>query len=352
VASIELKNNTTLSDFGKPYIVAEINTSHFGILDTAKKMIERAKAIGCDCVKFQSWSSETLYSSTYYAENPIAKRFVNKFALSNEDLIEVATHAQALDMAFASTPYSNREVEVLLNECNASYIKIASMDLNNYPFLDFVGRTGSPIVLSTGMGDTHEILKAVETIERTGNKKIAILHCTSIYPTLDSAVNLNNILGLRKNFPNYPIGFSDHSVGTQIASAAVALGACMIEKHFTLDKSRIGMDNQMATEPQEMELLVSNCHSVFEALGTEQRVVGDVELEQRKKMRRSIVFVNDLPVGALLTERDVDFKRPGTGYSPEQLTEVIGRRLVKDAIADTLLTSEHIFEKEMDSTNS
>ena len=344
MTTIELSDSTILGDFHKPYIVAEINTSHFGNMETAKEMIVQAKEAGCDCVKFQSWSAETLYSKTYYDENPIAKRFIKKFAFSEVELAEVAEYSKKTGIAFSSTPYSRSEVDFLLEKCNVPYIKVASMDLNNYPFLDYIARTGTPIVLSTGMGELEEIKKAVETIEKIGNKNICILHCISIYPSETSTIRLNNILGLRENFPDYPIGFSDHSLGTEIASAAVALGACMIEKHLTLDRTKIGMDNQMAIEPEEMVLLVRNCHNVQIALGDTRRIVFPAEMEQRKKIRRSIVAVNDLKAGTKLTVEDLDFKRPGTGLPPDKINELVGKILLRDIEGDTLIMEADISE--------
>ena len=344
MATIRLQDSTVLSDFNRPYIVAEINTSHFGNMETAKEMIDQAKKAGCDCVKFQSWSMKSLYSKSYYDENPIAKRFFNKFAFSDADLTEVAEYSKKSGIAFSSTPYSKVEVDFLLEKCNVPYIKVASMDLNNYPYLDYIARSGTPIVLSTGMGELEEIQKAVETIEKTGNKNICILHCISIYPPEISTIRLNNILGLRENFPDYSIGFSDHSIGTEMASAAVALGACMIEKHFTLDKTKIGMDNQMASEPEEMALLVRNCHNVQMALGDTRRIVLPAEMEQRKKMRRSIVAVKDSKAGTKLTADDLDAKRPGTGLPPDKISELVGKTLLRDIKGDTLITEADISE--------
>ena len=344
MATIRLQDSTVLSDFNRPYIVAEINTSHFGNMETAKEMIDQAKKAGCDCVKFQSWSMKSLYSKSYYDENPIAKRFFNKFAFSDEDLAEVAEYSKKSGIAFSSTPYSKVEVDFLLEKCNVPYIKVASMDLNNYPYLDYIARSGTPIVLSTGMGELEEIQKAVETIEKTGNKNICILHCISIYPPEISTIRLNNILGLRENFPDYSIGFSDHSIGTEMASAAVALGACMIEKHFTLDKTKIGMDNQMASEPEEMALLVRNCHNVQIALGDTRRIVLPAELEQRKKMRRSIVAIKDTKAGTRLKTDNLDVKRPGTGLPPDKINELVGKTLIRDIEGDTLITEADISE--------
>ncbi len=332
-----LRDSTELNDFARPYIVAEINTSHFGNIETAKEMISKAKEVGCDCVKFQSWSAETLYSKTYYDENPIAKRMFTKFSFSEEDLAEVAAHSNACGIAFSSTPYSNSEVDFLLNRCNAPYIKVASMELNNYLFLEYIAKSGAPIVLSTGMGDMEEIKKAVDVIEKAGNKYICLLHCISIYPPETSTIHLNNILGLREEFPDYPIGFSDHSDGTEMASAAVALGACLIEKHFTLDRSRIGMDNQMAIEPDVMATLVQGCHNVQVALGEKQRKVLPEELEQRSKMRRSVIAVRDLKAGDRLELDDLGVKRPGTGIPPEKIDQLVGKILLRDIEADTLI---------------
>ena len=325
-----------------PYIVAEVNSSHNGDMATAKKMIEEAANCGCDCVKFQSWSSESLYSQTYYLENPIAKRFVKKFSLAEEQLAQLASYCKDLGVAFASTPYSHKEVDFLVDVCKVSYLKIASMDLNNYPFLDYIARTGLPIVLSTGMGELQEIDRAVETIEQAGNSEICLLHCTSIYPSEPEIINLRNITGLQKRYPHYCIGFSDHSLGTEIAAAAVAFGACLIEKHLTLDKTKIGMDNQMAVEPDEMKLLVSQCHRVYEAMGEEERKVSRLELEQREKMRRSVVYARDIPAGKVLCKGDLDVKRPGTGVAPEHLEDYVGCVLRRDVAKDTLLRNDDV----------
>lgn len=344
MGTIRLRDSTVLSDFNRPYIVAEINTSHFGSTEMAKEMIDQAKEAGCDCVKFQSWSAETLYSKTYYDENPIANRMFKKFAFSEAELAEVAEYSKKRGIAFSSTPYSRAEVNFLLEKCNAPYVKVASMDLNNHLFLDYIARSGAPIVLSTGMGELEEIHRAVETIEKAGNKNICLLHCVSIYPPEISTIRLRNISGLRKEFPNYPIGFSDHSIGTEMASAAVALGACMIEKHFTLDRTKIGMDNQMASEPEEMALLVRNCHNVQIALGDTRRIVLPAEMEQRKKMRRSIVAVKDLKAGTKLTADDLDVKRPETGLPPDKISELVGKTLLRDIEGNTLITEADISE--------
>lgn len=345
MAKCTFRDATVIGDYLKPYIVAEVNTSHSGSIETAKEMIDRAKEAGCSCVKFQSWTTESLYSKTYYAENPIAKRFVQKFSFSEAELMEVARYCKEVGIAFASTPYSEAEVDFLVDKCEAPFIKVASMDLVNYPFLEYIGRRGAPIVLSTGMGTMGEVHKAVAVIEKTGNKNVCMLHCISIYPPEISTIHLNNILGLRKEFPNYPIGFSDHSLGTEMATAAVALGAALIEKHLTLDRTKIGMDNQMATEPDEMAQMVRHCENVHIALGGMERVVLPAEIEQRKKMRRSVIATRDLPAGTVLTRADLSAKRPGTGIPVERINELVGKTLMRDVKADTLIFDMDLHEK-------
>ncbi|NQZ70907.1 MAG: N-acetylneuraminate synthase family protein [Lentisphaeria bacterium] len=344
LALCNLGGNRVLQDYGEPYIVAELNSSHRGDVALARNMIESAKKAGCSCVKFQSWSTESLYSKTYYRENPIAHRFIDKFALEEDQLKELANYCKECDIDFTSTPYSKKEVDFLVEKCDVPYIKIASMELNNYQFLDYIARKEVAIVLSTGMGTMDEIQKAVQTIVSAGNEDICLLHCVSMYPPKISTIRLNNIQGLRNEFSDFPIGFSDHSNGTEMCIAAVALGAAMIEKHFTLDKSIIGMDNQMATEPEEMAALVQNCHNVYNALGETERIVTIDEHEQRKKMRRSIVATKDLKSGMVLQEEDLDTTRPGTGIPPEEIKRLLGKKLKNDVEADTLIFHEDILD--------
>lgn len=339
---ITLRNGRLIGDYLRPYIVAELNTSHFGELTIARQMIDQAKAAGCDCVKFQSWSAETLYCEGYYKENKIAKRMVTKFALSNEQLKELAVYAQQIEIDFASTPYSIEEAVFLVEECSVPFLKIASMELNNPHYLAQLGRLGVPLVLSTGMGELEEIIAAARTILATGNNQLIILHCTSIYPANPDIIRLQNVVGLRSEFPSFPIGYSDHSIGTAIPSASVALGACLIEKHFTLDSSRIGMDNQMATEPEEMQAMVKACHCVYEAMGGAGRILGEKEREQITKMRRSIVSRFRLQPGDILTESAIEFKRPGTGIPPTQYLKVLDRKVARHIDAGMIINEDDL----------
>tara|TARA_B100000575_G_C23064530_1_gene612900 strand:- start:99 stop:1130 length:1032 start_codon:yes stop_codon:yes gene_type:complete len=340
--SVILNDGAKLTNFGKPYIVAEMNTSHFGKIENAKEMILKAKKAGCHCVKFQSWTTDSLYSQTYYDENPIAKRFIKGFSFSENQLLELVEYCKEIDISFASTPYSESEVDFLVDKCKAPFIKVASMDLNNHVFLEYIGKKNIPIILSTGMGEMHEIESAIEVLEATNNKNICILHCVSIYPPEISTIRLKNISGLMEKFPNYPIGFSDHSIGIEIPIASIALGACMIEKHFTLDKSKIGMDNQMAAEPDDMKILIDGCMNVNSALGERTREVLEAELEKRIEMRRSVVSRKDLQSGTKLKLSDLDLKRPGTGIPADKIFDLVGKTLKKDISKDLIILEEDL----------
>ena len=338
MAKIILDNHKIIGDYLKPYIVAEVNSSHNGDVNIAKQMVMSAKECGCDCVKFQSWSAESLYSKTHYEQNPVAKRIIQKFSFSEEKLFEIAQYCNDLEIDFSSTPYSEKEVDFLVNECNVPFIKIASMEINNYDYLHYIASKNKPVVLSTGMADMGEIEKAIQIFEDVGNTKIVLLHCVSIYPAQPSIINLNNIHGFREAFPKYPIGFSDHTLGSEIASASIAMGACLIEKHFTLDNTKMGMDNNMATEPEKMKELVRYCHNVYQSMGTQTRVISQQEQEQRQKMRRSVIATQNLAKGTVIEKTHLGLKRPGTGFSAENLHKLIGRSLCNNVEKDALLT--------------
>lgn len=322
---MKLNNGVVIENYGKPYFIAELNTSHFGKVDTAKEMIVAAKQAGCDCVKFQSWSANTLYSNTYYRQNPVAKRFVDKFSFAPEQLKELAMFAKEQGISFASTPYSNEEADFLIEQCEVPFIKIASMEINNFPYLEHVARTGSAIILSTGMADQEEISRAVQTILAAGNPNVCVLHCVSIYPAAADTIHLNNMLTFRQLYPQQPIGYSDHTLGLATPVAAVALGAPIIEKHFTLDAKKIGMDNQMAMEPDEFGAMITACNAAWQSLGSATRTVSQAELAQRANMRRSVVSKRLIPAGSVITHDDLTFKRPGDGYSPAQIDAVVGQ---------------------------
>lgn len=354
MAKLRLRNGTYISDYGKPYIIAELGSNHNGDMELAKRMIDEAKAAGCSCVKFQSWSKDTIFSKKVYEDNYFLnddyrnradytlEEIVDVFSVSETELYSMYEYCKQIEIDFTSTPFSKREVDFLVEQCDVPFVKIASMDLNNYPFLRYVARKGVPIVLATGLSDAAEIDRAVRIIEGEGNREICLLHCISIYPPKFEDINLNNLIGLRTMFPDYPVGFSDHSLGVEIPSAAVALGACIIEKHFTLDKEMFGWDHKISADPDEMRVLVQCANNINQALGTTRRVVCDEEIARRDAFRRSIVAARDLKKGTVLTEDDLDLKRPGTGLPPERLDWLIGKVLNNDVAYDELLKEEDI----------
>ena len=318
------------------YFIAEFNTSHFGDVALAKKMIDNAKDIGVNCVKFQSWSSTSLYSQSYYSQNPMAKRFVKKYELSEDELLELSDYCQTVNIDFLSTPYSVKEAEFLLDTCKAGAIKIASMEINNLEYLKVIASKNTQIFLSTGMASLEEIRDAVNVILSNGSSKLCIFHCISQYPTDLCDANILNVKMLKDEFPEVEIGYSDHTLGNEAAMAAVALGATVIERHFTLDSKRIGMDNNMATEPKEFGELITCRKNIKQALGNYNRTVSDEEFSQRSNMRRSVVYARDLSPGHIITPADICVKRPGTGIVPTDASSVLGRKLCKDVTGDTL----------------
>ncbi len=318
-----------IENYGKPYIIAEMNSSHNGKIEVAKQMIDEAIACGCNAVKFQSWSAESLYSKNYYDENVIARRMVQRFSLSPDNLKELACYSREKGIHFSSTPYSEEEVDFLIDECNADFIKIASMDINNYDFLEYIAKKNRPLILSTGMATFDEVSNAMRIVEQY-QEKVCILHCVSVYPVENEGINLTRLQQLKDMFVEYPVGFSDHTQGSVAAVCAVAMGSPIIEKHFTLDSGKIGWDNQMATEPEQMKILVDSCNEAYKARNMSSESIAVKEAKQRSMMRRSIVAKRALTAGKRLSKEDLDAKRPGIGIPPSEMCKIVGRVLRRD----------------------
>jgi N-acetylneuraminate synthase len=314
-----------------PYIIAEVGANHNGNMDLCRKLIDAAVACKADAVKFQSWSSSSLSSRTGY-KGPLKESDVQQYELSPQNQREAAEYCAKKDITFCSTPFSRAEVDLLF-ELGAPFFKIASMDLNNHPFLRYVAAKGRPIVLSTGMGTLGEITAALEVIRSTGNDQVVALHCVALYPPQYAQLNLRNIPMLA-DVLGIPVGFSDHSLGPSCSLAAIALGACVIEKHFTIDKKMEGWDHAISADVADMTMLVQEGRHIHEALGTRERRVTSEEREKARYMRRSLVLVKAKRAGDVLREEDVDFKRPGTGIRPDELSYALGRKLARDLPAD------------------
>jgi len=215
------------------------------------------------------------------------------------------------------------------------------MDINNYTYLRYLAKTKSAIIISSGMANFDEITKAIKLLESEGASNVILLHCISIYPAAPELINLNHIKFLKESFPNITIGYSDHTLGIEVGIASVAMGACVIEKHFTLDSSVIGMDNQMAMEEKELTQMVTSIKNTFYALGTQEKIVSEEEIAQSKKMRRSLVASKKMKVGDILTEDCLEAKRPGTGICVSEWDTYLNKKIIKPILKDSLLTKEH-----------
>ncbi len=331
-------NGRKVGEGHPPYIIAEIGSNHNGDMQLAKELVDAAKEAGADAAKFQSWSNKTLISKAEYARNThyddTKKHFgslfemVDKYQFTPEQHYEIAEHCQKRNIDFMSTPFANDEVDLLL-ELNVPAIKIASMDVNHLLLLKKAASSAKPIILSTGMANLAEIAQALNTLKDNGAKEISLLHCISIYPPDYPDIHLNNIIGLKESF-GLTVGFSDHSFGTAIPLAAVALGASIIEKHFTLDKNLEGWDHDISADFEELKTICSESKNIFAALGNKTRKVSQAELDKRKRFRRCAVINKDLKAGHIIKQEDLDFKRPGTGIHPDQYQFIIGRTLKHD----------------------
>lgn len=343
----KITKNKELYNYCEPYVIAELGANHNGDMELAKKLILSAKEAGAHCIKFQSWSKESIFSRQKYEENCFLgddyrdrtdftmEELVDAYSMSEQELKEMKDYADELGVDFTSTPFSKAEADFLVDELKVPFLKVASMDVDNLPFLDYLARKGLPIILSTGLSDLSEIDVAVRTIESAGNQELILLHCVATYPPKDEDVNLRKMETLRLQYP-YPIGFSDHTIGTSVPLAAVALGACVIEKHFTLDKTMPGWDHAVSAEPSDLKEIVENSKRVHTALGN-SRVVHVEDHERRREFRRSIVTTREIKAGEVLTEQDLDYKRPGTGISPSEVRYVIGRKVAKQIGEDRVI---------------
>ena len=325
-----------------PYVIAEIGANHNGDIALAKRMIDEAKYCGADAVKFQSWSAASLISRSEFGRNTryadkdrhfgSLLEMVEAYQLTPLQHHELAHYCAELKIHFLSSAFSPEEVDLLV-EVGVPALKIASMDVTHPLLLRKMAETGKPVLLSTGMSSMAEVASAVDTLRGAGCGELAILHCVSLYPPSDTDFNLRNI-GMLETAFQVPVGFSDHSLGTAIALGAVALGACVVEKHFTLDKSMPGWDHWMSADPQELDTLCTGARQIHQALGSTARIVGRAELDKRDKFRRCIVLKDSVLAGRKLRLADLDFKRPGTGIAPTDYLYVVGRTVRRDLEAD------------------
>jgi sialic acid synthase SpsE len=351
MSSIIKIGNKEIYNFSKPYVIAEIGANHNGDMNLAKQMIDAAVNCGADAVKFQSWTPKTLIAKEEYDRNQkyddspkkhfgSLKEMVEKYYLREEQHYELKAYCYTKKVDFCSTPFSEYEVD-LLEKCQVPFFKVASMDINNFQLLNYLADRGKPVILSTGMATLSEVDRALELLAKKGCKEMALLHCISIYPPAYEDINLNNITMMQKTF-GIPIGFSDHTIGFSIPLASVALGSCIIEKHFTTDKNLPGWDHEISADPHEMEIICRESSNIAKSMGTFVKVVSKAEQEKKMKFRRSAVFTKNLKSGHVLTIDDLTSKRPGTGISPDLIDQLIGRKLTVDIEEDMLVKWDYI----------
>jgi sialic acid synthase SpsE len=333
------------------YVIAEAGANHNRDLPTALRLIEVAVEAGADAVKFQTYTAEGLYSR----QTPDMRYLKEKGLLDNRESVwelikrveipwewheELARHAASCGITFFSTPFEEAAVDVLESVGVPAY-KMASYEVNHYPLIERVARTGKPVLISTGMASLGDIERALDAAAAAGAHDLMVMHCAVNYPPRFADLNLRAITTMRSAF-GIPVGWSDHTPGHTADVVAVTLGACAIEKHFTLSRDQPGPDHPFALEPSELAAMVGAIRETEEALGSSVKRVTDAEADLFRLGRRSIVAARDVPAGGELTLADLAIKRPGFGIPVDALDQVVGRHVVRDVVGDQVLQWEDL----------
>lgn len=322
------------------YIIAEIG-GNFTDYEVAVKLIDQAKESGADAVKLQTYTAETISSkhAMFDMENTgvvSQTEYFKKFELTEELHEKVYAYAKKKGLDIFSTPSHITDVE-MLERLETDIYKIGADDVTNLPFLKKVARLNKPIMLSTGMCTLEEVKDAVNAILEEGNDDIIIMHVVSLYPTAPQYVNLEAIKTLQREFPQFVIGYSDHTLGVDSCIFAAVMGAKVIEKHFTYDKNADGPDHMLSATAEEMKVLVEKVRLYEKMRGNGiKKPMGD-EVKNRRNNRKSIVCVRDLKKGDVISEGDIDIKRPGNGIPPKYFDLIIGKKMARDIAEDTVL---------------
>ncbi len=332
----------TIGEYSKSFIIAEAGVNHNGSIEMAKKLVNAAKEAGADAVKFQTFKTKNLVTKNakkaeYQIKNSGEEsqyEMIKKLELSDSEFQEIAKYAESKGIIFLSSPFDTESVD-LLDEMNIPAFKIASGEITNFPLLKHIAKKHRPVILSTGMSTIGEVEEALNLIEKY-NDDIILMHCLTNYPAKKEDANLNVIKTLEYTFKRH-VGFSDHTSGIEMSVAAVALGSCVIEKHFTIDKNLPGPDHKASLEPQELSEMVKAVRNVEKGLGNGIKKPTNDEIKIKKLVRKSIVAKKDILKGSILTEEMLTIKRPGTGIEPKYLDELVGRELIDDVKKDDLL---------------
>ena len=335
---------------GNPvFIIAEAGVNHNGSLEMAKRLVDAAVKAGADAVKFQTYKTENVVSKTapkarYQEETTdLAEsqyEMLKKLELTEQDFAELVDYCKQRDILFISTPHDQESIDTL-EELGGNVFKVGSGDITNIPYLRYMAGKGKPIILSTGMSTLGEVEEAVNTIFSGGNQDLILLHCVSNYPAAVEDCNLRAMRTLETAF-DLPVGFSDHTLGIEVSIAAVAMGAKVIEKHFTLDKEMPGPDHKASLEPGELSAMVNGIRKIEKALGNGIKKPAKRETDTIKVSRKSIVAKMDITKEEILTADHLTIKRPGTGIKPGYFDSIVGKKARRDIAADAVLFWEDI----------
>ena len=325
-------------------IIAEAGVNHNGSMELAKKMVFEAKKASVDYVKFQTFVPENLVSKNAdkaeYQKETTGKeesqlQMLKKLALSETDFVELKAYCEELGIGFISTPFDLQSLD-FLETLNMDFWKVPSGEITNLPYLEAIAHTGRKVIMSTGMCEMEEIQEAISILEKNGTKDIVLLHCNTQYPTPFADVNLTAMKHISEE-TGKEVGYSDHTIGIEVPIAAVALGATVIEKHFTLDKNMEGPDHRASLEPDELTAMVTAIRNIEKSIGDGNKKRTESEKKNCEVARKSIVAKQNIRAGELFTVENLTVKRPGTGISPMKWYEVLGTTAQKDYLADELI---------------
>jgi len=332
------------------YVIAEAGVNHNCDVQLGYKLIETAGASGADAIKFQSYKASkisTRVAPRYWFEPADPKgtqwdTFARLDTLSDRDFKSLLGHARHVGLTAFSTPFDDDAVDLLAG-LDVPAFKIASADLTCHPLIERTARVGKPMILSTGTSTLAEVEEALEVCLNAGNDQVALLHCTLKYPCPPEGINLHMMEHLMRAFPEVPVGLSDHSLGISVPQAAVALGACIVEKHYTIDKTLPGSpDHHLSVDPADMKAMVEGIRTVEKALGRAQKGLEPLEKDAYLYARRSVTSAAPIPKGTTITRAMLTYKRPGTGINPRFFDMVIGRVARVDIPEDTTITWEMV----------
>lgn len=328
----------------KVFIIAEAGVNHNGNIEIAKRLIDEGAKAGVDAIKFQTFKAENLVTkSAKQAEYQVKNlnketsqlQMLKKLELDYNIHKYLSDYCKEKNVMFLSSAFDIESIN-LLNELGIEMFKIPSGEIENVPYLKAIAKTGKKVILSTGMSDLSDIEFALDVLRSNGANDIAVLHCNTDYPTKMSDVNLNAMNTIKEAF-KVEVGYSDHTNGIEVPIAAVALGAKIIEKHFTLDKNMDGPDHKASLEPHEIKEMVDCIRNIEVALGNGIKKPTEVELKNKLVARKSIVCLNDIKEGDIYSENNLCIKRPGSGISPKEWNNIIGKKANRDYKKDELI---------------